>query len=250
MRRKLSRWLPPLNAHSMLVVAAAATLIGTAAAAGATEASSSANAVAAAAVAGRAAAPQMVTVMKPKDEPRPTQPAAPPPPPSVKELAHSFELQHTYYNCGPAATRVALSAQGKLFTEDEVGQMLGTTQNGTDSAINVTQALNSQLGPDRYHTYEIPAYPATPDDIGQFKTNVVNAIARGDVVVANIAGTMYDNAGELHSYEGGHYLAIVGYSDSGDNVEIADSADTIGSPYYTMPVSRMADWIATRGYSA
>jgi hypothetical protein len=167
-----------------------------------------------------------------------------------KQLTHDFQLQDTYYNCGPSATRVALSAHGKMFTQEQVGQMLGTTENGTNSAIDVTNALNQQLGAGRYHTVEIPGNAASQDDINKLKTEVTTAISHGDVVVANVAGTVTDTNGDTHSYQGGHYLPVVGFYKHGDRVTIADSADTVGSSYYNLPIEKLANWIATRGYAA
>src|SRR5262245_62499751 len=59
-------------------------------------------------------------------------------PPPAKLLAVDFQLQENGYYCGPSATRVALSAQGKTYTQDQVAQKLGTTPNGTDSINQVT----------------------------------------------------------------------------------------------------------------
>jgi hypothetical protein len=177
-------------------------------------------------------------------------PGAPAPVPSSKALHHSFQLQSTGWYCGPSATRVALSAQGKTFTQDQVATMLGTTQDGTPSAKDVTRVLNQQLGANKYHTVELSAAKASPAQIAQLKSDVVAALNQGKPVVANIAGTVTDDNGDVHSYEGGHYLPIVGYSHGGATVKIADSADTVGSPYYDISTDKVANWVATRGYAA
>jgi hypothetical protein len=177
-------------------------------------------------------------------------PGAPAPVPSAKALHHSFQLQSTAWNCGPSATRVALSAQGKTFTQDQVAKMLGTTQDGTPSAKDVTRVLNAQLGANKYHTVEISAAKASPAQVAKLKSDVVGALNQGKPVVANIAGTVTDDNGDVHSYEGGHYLPIVGYSHGGATVKIADSADTVGSPYYDISTDKVANWVATRGYAA
>jgi hypothetical protein len=182
--------------------------------------------------------------------PAPGKPGAPAPVPTAKALHHDFQLQSTFWYCGPSATRVALSAQGKHFTQDQVAQMLGTTQAGTPSAKDVTRVLNQQLGQGKYHTVEISSAKASKAQIYQLKADVVAAINAGKPVVANIAGTMTDDNGDVHSYEGGHYLPIVGYSNGGATVKIADSADTVGSPYYDISTDKVANWIATRGYAA
>jgi hypothetical protein len=182
--------------------------------------------------------------------PAPGKPGAPAPVPSAKALHHSFQLQSTGWYCGPSATRVALSAQGKTFSQDQVATMLGTTQDGTPSAKDVTRVLNQQLGQGKYHMVEISAAKASKAQVDQLKADVVAAINQGKPVVANIAGTVTDDNGDVHSYEGGHYLPIVGYSNGGATVKIADSADTVGSPYYDISTDKVANWIATRGYAA
>jgi hypothetical protein len=171
-------------------------------------------------------------------------------PPPAKELPADFQLQENGYYCGPAATRVALSAQGKTYTQDEVAQKLGTTPNGTDSINQVTSALNAELGPDRYHSVTIAAAKADDTQIAQLKTDVVTAVNTGKPLVTNVAGVITDDDGQTHSYKGGHYLPIVGYANNGDTVKIADSWDKDGNPYYTLSTDKMANWIATRGYTA
>jgi Peptidase_C39 like family len=171
-------------------------------------------------------------------------------PPPAKELAADFQLQENGYYCGPSATRVALSAQGKTYTQDQVAQKLGTTRDGTDSINQVTSALNAELGPDRYHSVTIAGAKATDAQIAQLKTDVVTALNTGKPVVANIAGVVTDDDGQTHSYKGGHYLPVVGYANNGDTVKIADSYDSDGNPYYTIGTDKLAKWIATRGYAA
>ena len=59
-----------------------------------------------------------------------------------------------------------------------------------------------------------------------------------------------DDKGRTHSYEGGHYLTVVGYDNAGQTVKIADPADASGTGSYTMTTVKLAHWIALRGYSA
>jgi hypothetical protein len=227
--RSTARWIPALTKTSAIAAVAAAALIG---------------GLAGPAAASAAPAPATATVSA--EAPKPAAPK----PASKASVKHSFQLQNTFFNCGPSATRVALSAQGKVYTQAEVGKMLGTTENGTDSAHIVTGVLNKKLGKDRYRTVEIAGPKATKKQIAQLKTDIVDTLSQGDVVVANIAGTITDTNGDTHSYEGGHYIPVVGYSNNGNTVRIADSADTEGSPRYDVSVKTLANWIATRGYSA
>jgi hypothetical protein len=159
------------------------------------------------------------------------------------------QLQPNYYYCGPAATRIALSAHGKAMNFDQIAGLLGTTEGGTNSAIDVTRVMNQVLGQNRYHTTEIPGERATPQQMDKLQADIVAAISHGDVVVANIKGTVQDADGDVHSYEGGHYLTVVGYSDHGRMARIGDPASP-GKTTYDLSTIDLANWIASRGYSS
>jgi hypothetical protein len=177
--------------------------------------------------------------------------AVPPAPPANPEgsVGYAFELQPTYYYCGPAATRVALSAHGKVFTEDQLAGMLGTTTSGTPSAFDITRVLNEQLGQNSYRTVELSQRRVSDNQIAQLKSDIVTTISQGDTLVANVIGDGTDVTGHQRSYANGHYLNVVGYSGSGDVAQIADSADA-NAPQYQISVDGLAHWIGSRGYSA
>ena len=177
-------------------------------------------------------------------------PAPAPAPPAEMALNNRFELQVNGYYCGPAATRTALSAMGKDYGQDHVAQALGTTPDGTDNIRQITGLLNKEVGEGRYAAYDIAGPKATDAATQKLQTDLVAAISQGKPVVANIAGVATDDAGEAHSYKGGHYIAVVGYYNNGATALVADSADTVGSPSYNIGTDRLADWIASRGYTA
>ncbi|WP_018254495.1 C39 family peptidase [Salinispora mooreana] len=158
-----------------------------------------------------------------------------------------YQAQPNFYYCGPAATRMALSALGRLLPQDEVAQRLGTTQAGTDSAQDVTRVLNELTG-DAYRTTDIPDTTAKPDEVYQLREDIQHALAQGRAVVANVRGTTVDTDGTPHSYEGGHYLTLVGYRAEGDLLRVADPAAP--KREYWMGVPKVANWIAERGYSS
>ncbi|ROT26793.1 C39 family peptidase [Micromonospora sp. HM5-17] len=168
--------------------------------------------------------------------------------PAAKHLDYQYQPQSTYYYCAPAATRIALSAQGHTPSQDDVATKLGTTEAGTNSAEDTTRVLND-TGDTNYHTVEIPNPTATPTEMDRLQVDVVQAIDAGRPVVANIKGTAVDTDGNPHSYEGGHYLTIVGYDDHGRTVTIADPANPNHSQYQMSTIT-LANWIAERGYSA
>jgi hypothetical protein len=187
--------------------------------------------------------------------PAPAKPAAAKPapakptPPKEKAIGYDFALQPNYYYCGPAATRIALTALGQHHQLDELAGQLGTTTNGTDSSFDIARVLNHNLGGNVYHVVEISGQSATKAQIDQLKRDAVGAIASNHPIVANTAGSAVDVSGRTHSFPG-HYVTIVGYGHNGDTVKIADSADTEGSGSYWMTTANAANWMATHGYAA
>lgn len=181
--------------------------------------------------------------------PRPVAPAAPAAP-AEKVLPFDFQLQTTYYYCGPTAAHMALSARGVHLSQDDLAARLGTTTFGTASAVDTTRVLNAVLNTSFYRTHSIPGPGATPAQIAGLRADVVRAISNGYGVVANIAGGATDLAGVWHDFPGGHYVAIVGYKDNGASVEIADSSGMFGPGTYWMSTANAARWMATHGYSA
>ncbi|MCX4387043.1 C39 family peptidase [Micromonospora peucetia] len=158
-----------------------------------------------------------------------------------------YQAQPNFYYCGPAATRIALSAMGKALSQDEVAKKLGTTEAGTDSALDTTRVLNELTG-GRYRTTEIPDPVARPAQVDRLRADVLAALDEGRPVVANVKGTAVDTDGHPQSYEGGHYLTLVGYRDGGGLIRIADPASPEGE--YWMTLEKVANWIAERGYSS
>src|SRR5262249_23003396 len=57
----------------------------------------------------------------------------PDPPAPRKVLDHDYQIQQTGYWCGPASTRIALSARISPPSQQELADQLPTTVNGTDS---------------------------------------------------------------------------------------------------------------------
>jgi hypothetical protein len=165
-----------------------------------------------------------------------------------KLVGYDGTLQPNGYYCAPAAVRIALSAHGHIPSFDDLAKDLHTTAAGTDSIHDVTRVLNFNLG-GGYRSVEIPERKASPEHVEKLRTDVVTSVNHGDPIVANIAGTVSDTIGETHSYNGGHYLTITGYTEDGRLVSIADPADRAGGNEYQVPVDRMADWIGTRGYA-
>ncbi|MBQ1075104.1 C39 family peptidase [Micromonospora sp. C31] len=178
-----------------------------------------------------------------------TRKPEPPKPPPAKSLDYDYQAQTTFYNCGPAAVRHALSAAGIARSQDALGTQLGTDQLGTDSAQDTTRVLNATVEGDPYRTRTIPGGAATPAEMDRLQADVVAAVGDGRGVVVNVAGSATDTTGGWHSFPGGHYVAVVGYRDEGRLVKIVDSADPATASYWMSTIA-LANWAATRGYSA
>ncbi|MER7457475.1 C39 family peptidase, partial [Micromonospora sp. NPDC126480] len=58
-----------------------------------------------------------------------------------RELRVDYEAQDTFFYCGPAATRNALSVQGKDIDQHEMAERMGTTEAGTNSINDITPIL-------------------------------------------------------------------------------------------------------------
>ena len=164
-----------------------------------------------------------------------------------RELNVRYEAQPNFYYCGPAAARNALSVQGKNIDVDGMAQRMGTTEAGTNSVNDITPVLNKETGKDVYRSTEISTPRADEKQTDKLRADIVRTVDDGRAVVANIAGTATDTDGTTHSFEGGHYISVVGYTNGGNTVTIADSANP-DQASYRISVDNLADWIATRGY--
>lgn len=192
-----------------------------------------------------AAKPSPATTNTSSPANKPAEPA----PPAKKELSYTYAVQTTGWYCGPAATRIALTALGLYPSQDELANRLGTTVDGTNSSEDITRVLNAMTKTSFYHTTSIQAKGVTKQQVDQLQADVVRAIGQGYAVVANIVGTAQDVNGHRYSYPGGHYIVVVGYQDNGRQVKIADTANSDSASYW-MTVSDLAEWIGTRAYAS
>ncbi|GIH08429.1 hypothetical protein Rhe02_64960 [Rhizocola hellebori] len=177
-------------------------------------------------------------------------PAAPANAAASRVLSYEFQWQQNGYYCGPAAVRIALTARGYYYSQSYLAGQLGTTTNGTNSALDTTRVLNSLGYTGFYETKWIPGNTATQAEINRLQWDVVFDIDRNYPLVVNVVGSAMDTDGDWHTYNGGHYMVITGYSNDGWTVKVADPADANGYGWYWMTTARMATWIALRGYSA
>ena len=100
------------------------------------------------------------------------------------EVSVDYQVQETGYWCGPAATRIALSARGVSRSQADLAAELGTTQNGTDWIGQVTGVLGGYVG--WYETKEMPNDPPSQAQKDLLWNDIVLDVNNGYAIVANI----------------------------------------------------------------
>ncbi|HEX2903548.1 MAG TPA: C39 family peptidase [Jatrophihabitans sp.] len=167
--------------------------------------------------------------------------------PSAITLPHTTVAQSNGWACGPYATHIALTTFGWGSSISQLESLEHTSSSsGTNSVANVTTALNYFMSA---HGVLLRYKSVYPDgSTATVKHYLVNDIYGGNGFVANIVGYRNDVNGVSRGYGyGGHYVAVVGYRDNGDQARIADPGD--GQDYW-MTTANLAGWIGTaRGIS-
>ena len=174
-----------------------------------------------------------------------------PPAPVEKILDHDYQIQQTSYWCGPAATRVVLSARIAPPSQQTLANQLGTTTNGTDWIGQVTQVLNDDLGAQYYKTTEMPNDPPSQSQRDRLWADVVHSIDSDFAIVANIVAPPSNQPPGYPSNQTiYHYFAVVGYNAETRKVYIADSANFSGYQHYWLTLDKLATLIPPKGYSS
>lgn len=162
-----------------------------------------------------------------------------------KTLNRQYQRQINGYYCGPAATRVAISTQlTTLPTQQQVASVLGTTEYGTNSCYDVQRGLNKWLPSGKWSVVMIPGMDATASEREAFRMRAKSSIDAGYGLVTNVVGTIQTNDGYYYDYNGGHYVAVVGYRNDGAEWLVAD----VDKREYWTTLARLTTWIASRGY--
>ena len=176
----------------------------------------------------------------------------------VLDYSRDQITQDTFYNCGPASVQTVVNAHSGVFvSESELGNALNTHRGGTDWIGQFPAVLNKYIPGAKYAHVEMPNDPPTDPQRYDLWKNVVSSIDAGHGVVANIVAppNNYPRAVSPSTispaYSGGtvyHYVAIMGYSDSGGRrYWVADSGF---SPYgYWISHEQMASLIPPKGYA-
>lgn len=159
-----------------------------------------------------------------------------------------FQYQETGYWCGPAATRIALSARGVYRTQQQLANELPTTTNGTDWIGQVTRVLSGYVG--WYETKELPNDPPTQAQRDLLWRDVTLDINSGYAIVANIVAPANNHPPGYPNYTIWHYFTAIGYNPDTRDVLIADSAGFAPTATYWLSFNQFATLIPPKGYSA
>lgn len=167
----------------------------------------------------------------------------------LRTLSIDFQYQQTGYWCGPAATRIALSARISPPSQQELANQLGTTTNGTDWIGQVTGVLNNNLGTGWYETKEMPNDPPTQAQRDLLWRDILLDIDNNYPIVANIVAPASNHPPGYPNYTIYHYFTVIGYDTSDSTVLIADPAG-FGPATYWLTFNQLATLIPPKGYSA
>ena len=169
---------------------------------------------------------------------------------SWKVLDHDYQVQQTGYWCGPAASRIALSARIDPPSQQSLANQLPTTTNGTDWIGQITRTLNNNLGAPYYVTTEMPNDPPTPAQRDRLWRDIVLGIDANFPIVANIVAPANNHPPGYPNYTIYHYFAVIGYNPQTREVYIADSANFGGNHHYWLTLDKLATLIPPKGYSS
>lgn len=159
-----------------------------------------------------------------------------------------YQVQQTGYWCGPAATRIALSARGIYRTQAQLAAQLGTHTGGTDWIGQITRVLGGYVG--WYETKEMPNDPPTQAQRDLLWRDVVLNINNNYPIVANIVAPPNNHPPGYPNYTVYHYFTVIGYNDANRTVLIADPANFGGNKIYWLTFHQLATLIPPKGYSA
>jgi hypothetical protein len=161
-----------------------------------------------------------------------------------------FQYQQTGYWCGPASTRIALSARISPPSQQQLANELPTDEDGTDWIGQVTRVLNNHLGTGWYETKEMPNDPPTQAQRDLLWRDVVLDIDNNYPIVANIVAPANNHPPGYPNYTIWHYFTVIGYETSDMTVLIADPAGFAPTPTYWLTFDQLATLIPPKGYSA
>jgi hypothetical protein len=174
--------------------------------------------------------------------------------PAKVVLTFTWNGQETGYWCGPGSTRMAIGTHvASPPSQQDLATFMGTTKEGTVRADTV-RALNQWLAPQTpYQSFAVDSVP-TQDQRDLLKQTVVARLSAGWPVIANVLSGWRPPG--YPSGTIGHFVAVMGYDESGDKVLIADpAADGAASARwkdvpktYWISMQNLGTWVGGRGF--
>lgn len=165
-----------------------------------------------------------------------------------KVLNVDYQVQQTGFWCGPAASRIAISARRGAPPQGQLAWDLGTTARGTDHIGLITGVLNRYLGPGTYESRVLPNYPNQWEKDRLWR-DIVSSVDNGFAVVANIVAPPNNHPPGYPNHTIFHYFSVIGYNPDTWQVFIADSAYFSGMSFYWLSFDQLASLIPPKGYS-
>lgn len=167
-----------------------------------------------------------------------------------KVLEIEYQVQETGYWCGPAATRIALSARVTPPSQATLAAELGTHTGGTDHISQVTTVMNNRIDTGTYYTVEMPNDPPTQGQVDKLWADVTDDIDNGFAIVANIVAPPGNQPpGYPPDQTIYHYFTVIGYNSDDSTVLIGDSASFNGYQIYWLTFHQLSTLIPPKGYS-
>ncbi|MFC0546182.1 C39 family peptidase [Kutzneria chonburiensis] len=174
-----------------------------------------------------------------------------------KVLNVVWQRESYNYWCGPAATRIALSARmgSGLPSQATLAGQLGTTTAGTDNVGLVTGVLNRDLHTSWYETKWMRNDPPTGAQVNLLWSDITYDVDHGYALVVNIDAPASNHPPGYPNYEILHYFTVAGYEPGTDNVYIVDPASGLPGfgavpQHYWLSLGKLASLVPPKGYSA
>lgn len=164
-------------------------------------------------------------------------------------LDHDYQVQNTYYWCGPTAAHIGLSTRGIIVDQGTLARECGTTVNGTDTIDQVTRVMRNRSGAPYISRY-MPNDPPSRQQVDLMWSDIQRSIVGGFGVVVNIVAPPGNQPPGYPSNQTiWHYIAVVGTNESDRTVYVADSANFSGIQHYWLTIDKLASLCCPKGYS-
>lgn len=169
-----------------------------------------------------------------------------------KVLNIRYEAQSTGYWCGPASTKIALSARMVPPSQQRLASDMGTTYDGTASSENIERGLNKYVGQGQYDARILGTWGVLPRwQKDRLWNDIVTSIDNNYPLVFNIVALNQNKPTHYPPNNQGwyHYVAGIGYNPDTREVYIADPGRFRGVEKFWIGIDQLASLVAPKGYT-